>query len=145
MLIKDLMVKSPPTVSTKTQAKEIVKVFLSGRVDLVGVVDEEGELVGIMTPFDLLKGLLPEPLQMAEGLAFALEEDAFEDLAGELADKRAEDMMEPAKFLIAADAHIVDACEKILLNKVRNLPVFEDEKFVGVVGVYDILKALDKT
>lgn len=142
MLIKDLMIKPPPAVSPEATAGEVLRTLREKKADMVAVVDSGGKLEGVIGALDLIKAMVPPAVQMAEGLAGALQEKAFDELAAALLIKKAGDIKRDAKDTVDAESNLVEACERILLHTIRNLPVLSDGKLVGIIGTAEIFKAV---
>jgi CBS domain-containing protein len=84
-------------------------------------VCEGGRLVGIFTERDVLR------------------------LAGEatsLDEVRVGDVMTTELTKVAPDTSIVDAAGLMAARRIRHLPVVEDDRLLGLVGIRDVLGAL---
>jgi len=87
------------------------------------VLDEAGELVGVLSERDCLDTLL---------------DASYHDLPTAFV----KDLM--STELVTVDPHvgIVDAAEMFLQNKVRRMPVVEGDKLVGQISRRDVLRAV---
>ncbi|MEB3845504.1 MAG: CBS domain-containing protein, partial [Desulfurococcales archaeon] len=69
LLVKDVMSTPPVTVSPDTSVKEIARIMSSKDIGSVIVVDDKGEIVGIITERDLIKRVLAPGLDPEKTLA----------------------------------------------------------------------------
>ena len=115
-----------PIVNHDTLMKEALFEITSKRLGVVGVINERGHLIGIVTDGDLRRGLQTH---------------------GErILNKRADEVMTPEPRTIGDDALASEALAKMEENTQRpitSLFVLENDsqKPVGVIHIHDILKA----
>jgi CBS domain-containing protein len=108
------------TVEPTDSARTGVLRMLEEQVGSVAVCDG-GRLVGIFTERDVLR------------------------LAGEgvsLDDVRIGDVMTTELTKVSPDTSIVDAAGLMGARRIRHLPVVEDDRLLGLVGIRDVLGAL---
>lgn len=106
------------------------------------VLDEEGDVFGIVTPLALLQGLCgddsdpnPSPGDIFEGEA--LEEDFLERAQGRLQTRILQVVIKPP-LLLNARHSIVDAARKVAQSGLDFLPVTEGRRAIGVVHAADL-------
>jgi len=115
-----------PIVNHDTLMKEALFEITSKRLGVVGVINERGHLIGIVTDGDLRRGLQTH---------------------GErILNKRADEVMTPEPRTIGDDALASEALAKMEENTQRpitSLFVLENDsqKPIGVIHIHDILKA----
>ena len=108
------------TVEPKDSARLAVLRMLEEDVGSVAVC-EGGRLVGIFTERDVLR------------------------LAGEgtpLDDVRIADVMTTEVATVSADVSVTDAAALMGARKIRHLPVVEDDRLLGMIGIRDVLGSL---
>ena len=119
-MIGDVMRVRVVTVEPSDSARTAVLRMLEEQVGSVAVC-EGGRLVGIFTERDVLR------------------------LAGEatsLDEIRVGDVMTTELTKVAPDTSIVDAAGLMAARRIRHLPVVEDDRLLGLVGIRDVLGAL---
>jgi CBS domain-containing protein len=119
-MIGDVMRVRVVTVAPTDSARTAVLRMLEEQVGSVAVC-EGGRLVGIFTERDVLR------------------------LAGEgtaLDEIRVGDVMTTELTKVAPDTPIVDAAALMGARRIRHLPVVEDDRLLGLVGIRDVLGAL---
>ena len=108
------------TVEPGESARLAVLRMLEEDVGSVAVCDE-GKLVGIFTERDVLR------------------------LAGEgapLDDVRVADVMTTEVTTVSADVSVTDAAALMGERRIRHLPVVEDGRLLGMIGIRDVLGSL---
>ncbi len=114
-----------PTLSPRTPIRQAVHFLLENHVTGAPVVDDDGQLVGIVTEFDLLRLL-------THG-----DENAT-PIAGMVSDYMTSD-------IVTADPNmdIYYVAGLFLRNRFRRMPVVKDGRVVGAITRFDILRAVD--
>ncbi|HWP57220.1 MAG TPA: KpsF/GutQ family sugar-phosphate isomerase [Candidatus Acidoferrales bacterium] len=121
--VRDLMHRGGeiPLVEVDTPVKETLLEITSKRLGVTGVLNQAGELVGVITDGDLRRGL---------------------ESKGDIFRLKARDLMTTAPKTIAADALAATAVATMEQHSITSLFVLEDGKRpVGVVHLHDLLKA----
>ncbi len=89
--------------------------------------------------------MYPSYAEFYEDLQAARNKKLFENRAKDILSKKATDIMKPKVIVIAEDDSIMDACSKLILNKIRRLPVVDKNgTFVGLISQGDLFAALMK-
>jgi arabinose-5-phosphate isomerase len=111
-----------PLVDRETPIKEALLEITSKRLGVTGVVNQQGELVGIITDGDLRRGLAKQP---------------------DVLRLTAQDLMTPGPKTIAGDALAATAVATMEQHSITALFVLEPEgkKPAGIVHLHDLLKA----
>jgi arabinose-5-phosphate isomerase len=124
MRVQDLMHvgSKMPVVEHRTPIKETLLEITSKRLGVTGVVNERGELVGIITDGDLRRGL---------------------ERQGDIFRFTAADLMTTSPKTIAADALAATAVAVMEEHSITSLFVLEPggRKPIGIVHLHDLLKA----
>lgn len=116
--VADLMTQNLPLVEEKTPMSEAVLQISEKRLGVVGVVNGQGNLVGIITDGDLRR-------HMAEGIL----------------SKNAADVMTASPKVISSNILASKAVHMMQENKITSLFVVDAEKPVGVLHIHDCLQA----
>lgn len=124
LLVEDLMHRDAelPLVAEETPVKEALLEITSKRLGVTGVIDGQGNLVGVITDGDLRRGL---------------------ESKGDIFHLKAKELMSRNPKTISADALAVHAVEVMEEYSITSLFVLEDgkRKPMGVVHLHDLLKA----
>jgi CBS domain-containing protein len=121
-LLKDRIEMLPPnlpqTVPRSATVGEVLKVMVDNSIGCVIVVDGE-QVCGIFTERDALTRLGPDVAKMV--------------------DAPIESVMTPDPVALNARDKIAFALHKMHVGGYRHVPIFNDEKLVGVISIRDIL------
>ena len=124
-LVRDYMagqlVAFKPDMDVLDAIHELVKQRIAG----APVVDDQGELVGMLSELDCLK--------------IALNAGYYGDWGGPVAD-----YMTPDVETVDADMSIIDLAQKFLKSGFRRFPVLRNNRLVGQISRRDVLRALSQ-
>jgi CBS domain-containing protein len=148
MKARDIMIKDVPTISRKASLKEAVlllkknygdKSFLNSAPGLV-VVNDWGELAGVLMPLTIMQALLEETAttepSLREGAGY------FDLLCGAIKDKLVEDIMEREPISVTEDALLVDIAGLFVKHRFQRIPVVREKKVVGIIYRTPLLFAM---
>ena len=121
--VADIMATQLTTFTPDMNIHEAIRTLLDKRYSGAPVVDEDGNLVGVLSKKDCLK------------ITFSAR--YYDDWGGPVADY----MSAPAETL-DANMDLVSAAQFFLKSHFRRFPVLRDGKLVGQVSRHDMLKAL---
>lgn len=121
--IKDFMSAAVVTFSPDMEIMEAVRLLVEKGISGAPVVDQHGNLVGMLTEHDCIK--------------VALNAGYYGDLGGQVAE-----FMHPQVETVDVDASILDVAEKFIHNEYRRYPVVDENRLVGQISRHDVLKAL---
>ena len=79
MKVRDFMIHKVFTVKASNTVEELLKILNCNRIGGVPVVDDRGNLVGMVSDGDVLRYLSPKPLGVA-GLVYIIEDGNMEDV-----------------------------------------------------------------
>ena len=160
MFVHDCMSSPPVTITRDMPFQDALKLMHDHRFRRLPVVDDRGELVGIVSERDLLYASpaldapiyvwelihllarLPEREIMTQGDITVTTELCAWELAFLLSRLRIGEIMTRGVVTTTPDTSIEDAARWMVENKVGGLPVVEENnRVVGVITETNILKA----
>jgi CBS domain-containing protein len=139
MKAKEIMISEVPSISRKASMKEAVLMlksnfgdesFLNAAPGLV-VVNEGGELAGMLTPLTLITALLESSGKAKHSTVAATK--FFDVLCKNIEDKLVEEIMERQPISVTEDALIQDVAELFVKHRFQRVPVVRDNKVVGII------------
>ena len=93
-------------------------------------VEEDGQVVGLVTKFDLLKCFAFTPNQMMP---------RYDDLM----ERTVADIMTSAYIYVSADTRLTRVLQLMVEHRIRSIPAIDsDHRLVGIVAREDVLRAL---
>jgi len=122
-IVRDYMDKNVPTVGPEAEIFEAIEYLLKKRVTGAPVVDDEGNVIGMMTEKDCLK-------LIAKGAG------------GDLPRGRVSEFMTTEVKTISPDMDVYYVAGLFLNYEFRRFPVVEDGRLVGAVTRFDILRVM---
>jgi acetoin utilization protein AcuB len=129
MLVRERMSTRPVTIPASMSITQALRVMRQSQVRRLPVLDEEGQLIGIVSEKDLLYAS-PSP-------ATSLSIYEMHDILSRL---RVTDVMTADPVTIPPDIPLEEAARIMADNKIGGLPVMEDGKLVGIITETDIFK-----
>lgn len=121
--VRDYMVTDLVTLSPETEIIRAITTLLDAGVSGACVLDDEGNLVGILSKRD--------------GLNAALSAAYYKEWGGTVAD-----LMSTELEVFDANLDLVSAAERFVKSAFRRFPVVEEGRLLGQVSRTDVLRAL---
>lgn len=144
MLVKEIMVGSPRTVTPDSELLEVVSVMCLHRYSGLPVVEGE-HIVGFIAEKDVLHKLFPTlEDMMTEGLG-SVDFDQMMSRYKDVMNLKVKDLMTSSVITVSPGDHILKAATTMVRHKFRRIPVADGVKLVGMLSLGDIHKALFRT
>ena len=121
---RDYMVSDVITVAAEMDIHHAIKVLFENGISGAPVLDDIGNLVGMLSTRDCLK------------VAFSA--SYHRDSGGVVAE-----FMSPDVETVEVDTDIVKVAELFLKSRFRRFPVTSNDRLVGLISRSDVLKALE--
>jgi CBS domain-containing protein len=138
MRAKDVMRSEVQYVSEATPLRELSRAFRRHGVTTLSVVNEAGELVGVVTETELLKEMLPGYGELQDNLHYMQDFEYLEDRADEVENVPVKDIMLSGAISVNEDTPLMRVISLFLLKACSHIPVVRDRHIVGVVTRTDI-------
>lgn len=142
MKAKDLMNIQPITADPEETFQDLLWSFTKSDHHNIYIIDENEYLVGVISEFDVLRGIVPKFAGIDLSLAHMMAEGFFEKTGRELKDKKAKDLMKTEFTTVDEDSPIIEVAAKILYVRIFDLPVVKDRKLLGVIYRENLLNHL---
>ena len=143
---KDIMTKDVVTVTAAMTVEELARLFLKHGISGAPVVDEEGNLNGIVTENDLIKMEqrlhIPTVITIFDAVIYLGSSKKFEDDIRRMAATKVEDIYKKDAVTVEESATIEDIATIMCEKKIHHIPVVKKGKLVGIVGKKDIVRAI---
>ncbi len=139
LVTADLMDKEFFTVSPLSTLKEVIDLFFKFRKEYAPVVDEEGNLVGEVDAFDIIKVGIPDYVTSMASLDFLRSFEPLEELLRSEEEIRVEKVMRKPQITLSPDSSLIEAAFQLYRHRRRYLPVVEGDKIVGVFTLSDLI------
>jgi len=131
------------TVAPETPSQDVVGLLIDSGYKSLPVVDDDGQVVGIITDGDLLRlSGIQVRLSLQDSLGSAAMRQQFDDIATQAA--TAADIMSSPVTCISADQPMREAADLAVKQGLKRLPVVDaEDRLVGLVSRLDLLRLLD--
>ncbi len=123
MLVKDVMITDVRTATKGDSVRTIAGIICTDKISGLPVVDDNNELVGVVSEKDILNALLPsysdflcDPIR---GRDFEGMEDCYKDVLS----KTVGELMTPRAFSVLPDDPLMKAASQMAIHKFRRIPV----------------------
>lgn len=121
--VRDFMITNPVVFTPDTDLLDAVRVLIERRISGAPVIDDRGNLVGILTEGNFLKAALVAGYQGERG-----------GTVGE--------HMSPAVEVVHAGDNLLDVAMRFVESGYKRYPVIQDNRLVGVLRRRDVLRAV---
>ena len=123
MKVKECMCNEVESINPNTSIKECAKIMSDNHIGCVPVCNEQKEVVGIITDRDLLLR------------AVACDKD--------INTTKASDIMTCNVYCCSSDTDVKEAENIMSTEKIRRIPIVDNNKIVGILTLGDISQASD--
>jgi len=153
MVNVDSVMKKPIVVNQNNDIRDVIKLFREHKISGAPVIDDDRNLVGIISESDIIKTLtthdekfnivLPSPFDLIElPLKTTLKIEEFREDIEKALKTKVEDIMTKDVIVISPEASINEAAEVMTKNKIKRLPVIKNGELVGIITRGDLIEAL---
>jgi len=144
--VKDIMTKDVVTVTKETTVMELAKIFAERHLSSLPVVDQNGELIGIVTETDLVeqdKNLhIPTVISIFDWVIYLESDKKFEKELKKMTGRTVGDIYSNDAVTVSTDSTIADVADLLSSRKINALPVVEGNKLVGIVSRIDLIRSM---
>jgi len=144
--VRDIMTNELITVTQDMDIAGAAKILLDNRINGAPVVDNSGQLVGILCQSDLItqqkKLPIPTLFTFLDGLIRLTSMKQLEKQVGKIAALTVSEAMTPNPVTVKLDTKLETVAALMVDSNFHTLPVVEDSNLVGVIGKEDVLRTL---
>ena len=123
-VVKDYMARTLVTVKPETDVLDAIHELITHRIAGLPVVDDEGNLVGMLSELDCMK--------------VALNAGYHGNWGGPV-----RDFMSDGVKTVDAEMSIIDLAQLFINSRYRRFPVMKGNRLVGQISRRDVLRALE--
>ena len=143
MLVKDVMTTNVICIGADEPVLKAARLMLQNRISGLPVIDNEGELVGIVTEGDFLRrSELGTQRQRPKWLEFIVGPGRLAQEYSHSAGRRVEEIMTADPRTIGADETLEAVVQAMERHHVKRLPVTKGARVVGIVSRANLMHAL---
>jgi CBS domain-containing protein len=150
--VADVM-KKPIVVNQNSSIMDAIELFRKHKISGAPVVDDDNNLVGIVSESDIIKTLtihdedlnliLPSPFDLIElPLKTTLKIEEFREDIKKALKTKVKDVMTKDVITVSPDVSINEAANIMVKNNIKRLPVVKNGMLVGIITRGDLMEAL---
>ncbi|MCC3356018.1 CBS domain-containing protein [Bacillus sp. REN16] len=144
MKVRDFMITNVFTVKPSNTVKELLLVLKTNRIGGMPVVDDKGNIVGMVSDGDVLRYLIPKHMGIAgiAGVVYLSEYGELKDVVQEKLDTPVKEIMTKRNILfVSPDDDFESAMRLLSKHHFKKLPVVNGaSRVIGVLSRGDIIQ-----
>lgn len=146
---KDIMTKNVTTVGASTTIEELARILMEHKISGAPVVDDNENLIGIVTENDLIsrdKRLhIPTVMRLFDAFIVLESQSKIEKEIKRMTAITVNDIYTKEVITLAGDTPVQDIATIMSEKKVHLIPVVEgknEKKIIGIIGKIDLIKGI---
>jgi CBS domain-containing protein len=149
MQVKDIMTEQVFTVRRSTPVVNVIRLFREHSVSGVPVVDDAGDVVGIITEKDVIaryaRPHFPHYIQILDSVIYLESTKKYEESMRHILAVTAGELMTEEVTTVPPDMDVQDLAAKMAEEGINPVPVVnEDERMIGIVSRTDVLNVFEQ-
>ncbi len=144
--VGDVMTTAVITAQLTTPVREIAHLMSEHAISGLPVVNEAGEVVGVITELDMIirnaRFKMPTYFMILDSIIYLERPKHFQDRLRHVLGTTAEEIMSTPPVTITSDAPIEDLASLMADRRVNPIPVVDDNRLVGIVSRSDIIRLM---
>lgn len=142
LVARDVMNAAPVTVLESDELRVVIDALCARGLLDVTVVDEEGDLRGVVSLEDVLRLGLPDHLLWMHDVSPILHFEPFAELLQRDRERKAADVMREHMLTVPDDTPAIEVAKRFLTEGARQIWVVEGRKLLGVIELRDFMARL---
>jgi CBS domain-containing protein len=143
---RDIMTTEIHTVHQDTEIAALAKMFVEHNVNAMPVVNDVGELVGMVTQTDLVeqdKALhIPTVISLFDWVLYLESPKRFTEEVRKVTARKVSEICSKDVVVCAPDTSVDTVASLMVDNKAHLVPVIAKDRMVGVVARLDIIRSM---
>ncbi|HCC54763.1 MAG TPA: hypothetical protein DEQ20_07560 [Desulfobulbaceae bacterium] len=146
LIAKEIMAKKVVSVKADLPVEKLAGILWSHRINGVPVVDDDDQLIGVVTESDLVDQAkrfhIPTAISILDSVIFLDRAKKVEKEIRRMTAATVGDICSREPVTISEDTPLDEIATIMAEKKVHTLPVLKNGALVGVIGKTDIIRAL---
>lgn len=146
--VADIMTREVVSVKGTTTVREMAEIFDKMRFGSLPVLDDQGNLSGIVTASDLIEQgrplHIPTVISLFDWIIPLESEQSLERDLRKITAQTAAELASKDVVTISPTELVSKAAELMSIHKLHALPVVDGKKVIGMVSRIDIIRAMNR-
>lgn len=146
--VADIMTKEVVSVKGSTTVREMAEIFDKMGFGSLPVLDDQGNLTGIVTASDLIEQgrplHIPTVISLFDWVIPLESEQSLENDLRKITAQTAAELASTDVVTISASELVSAAAELMSSHKLHALPVVDGKKVIGMVSRIDIIRSMNR-
>ncbi len=142
----EIMTSEVITVTPETSVKELARILTENTISGVPVVNDSGDLIGIVTESDLIdqnkKIHIPTVVSILDSFIYLESPDRLDKEMRKIAGATVADIYTTQMVTVTEDTPVNELATIMSEKSIHTLPVVRNGKLIGVIGKKDIIKTI---
>ena len=142
----EVMTRDVVSVRKETTIRELAELFTSRKISSAPVLDDQGDMIGIVTETDLVeqdKSLhIPTVISLFDWVIYLESGKKFEKELKKMTAQTVGEIYSTEVFTVAPGAPLSEVADLMTSEKVNTIPVVTGRKVVGVVARIDMIRTM---
>jgi len=142
----EIMTTNIHTVHPDTEIKALAKIFVEHKVNALPVVDDSGQLVGMVTQTDLVeqdKPLhIPTVISLFDWVIYLESPKNFSEEVRKVTARKVGEICATDVVTCTPETPVSEVASLMVDNKVHLVPVVKEGQMVGVVARLDVIRSM---
>jgi CBS domain-containing protein len=143
---KDIMTRDVVTTGLSVTIEDFARILVDKRISGAPVVDENGDLIGIVTENDLVRKNkrfhIPTIIRLFDAFIMLQSQSMIEEEIKAMAGVTISDIYKKDVVTVSEDTPLDEIATIMAEQKIHLIPVVEGKKIRGIVGKIDIIRGL---
>ena len=144
--VREIMETDVITVKPDDTVKDLAELMTKNNISGLPVVDDEGNLVGVVTEGDIIledaELHFPHYIQFLDSIIYLDSVRKFEERLRKAVGAKVGDLMTTDMLTVTPDMSVREVATIMADNNVNRVPVLEGDRLVGIVARADIVRAI---
>lgn len=148
LTVADIMTRDVVAIKGTTTVREMADIFDTKRIGTLPVVDDAGNLVGIVSASDLVEQdrplHIPTVISLFDWVIPLEGEGALQRELKKISAQTASELASTDIVTVSPSDSVSKVAEIMSSKKLHSLPVVEGKKLVGMVSRIDIIRSMNR-
>ncbi len=142
MQVRDVVDAGVPVAGRSDSVRSVVVKMISRDCGVIPVVEDDGKLIGVIALRDVMLPMYPNLGDYIHDSVHSRDFEEMEEGYPAVMKMKAEEIMAPNPMTVSLDDPVLKAASYMGLKNLRRIPVVDGGRYVGIVGITDVNKAL---